>query len=355
MIKVLSNNSVVKGMNLLIFLIIIEFILLVSFYLFQHQYALFRYVYIVVSSSIFIAILYFAWSTTIKIKELITNLNRELEDKTKELQLLNTQLEQKVQTEVEKNREKDQIMYQHARLASMGEMVGNIAHQWRQPLSALSMIIQSFSIKSMAGKLDQRFIDSQVSEGLRISKTMSNTIDDFNNFFLPNKSREYFDIEHVLQDTLEFAKENKVDIHIDCQKNFRVYGFQNELSQVVLNLLNNAIDNFKQQDIKIDQHILIQVLKPKNSKKSGQILFIDNGGGIDQHIMDKIFDPYFTTKHKSAGTGIGLYMSKQIIERQMRGELKVCNTTKTFDDQSYKCAQFCIILPIRDEELKESA
>ncbi len=293
-----------------------------------------------------------AYSIYKDIKKLIFNLSEIVEKKTKDYQELALQLEYKVNKEVIKNREKDQIMYQHARLAAMGEMIGNIAHQWRQPLNALTVLIQSFGIKSMSGNLNQEFIDKQVDEGLRLANQMSNTIEDFKNFFSPHKDREYFGIVETLRETLElvefFCKDEHIDIKLIAKDEIRVYGYSNEFSQVILNLLNNARDNFKQKDIQKNRKIVIKVEKKHKPEPFVMISFIDNGGGIDTHIIDRIFEPYFTTKHKSTGTGIGLYMSKQIIEKQMHGLVTMKNiTSKLGTKTTYQCAQFIIAIPIK--------
>jgi len=285
-------------------------------------------------------------------KKMIYTLSCIVKSKISDYEELAHNYEEKVTKEVIRNREKDQIMYQHARLASMGEMIGNIAHQWRQPLNALTILIQGFGTKSMTGKLDQDFIDKQVDEGLRLANQMSNTIEDFRNFFSPHRQRDYFSIEKTLKETLElvefFCKDEHIDIKIQSKDNLRVFGYSNEFSQVILNLINNARDNFKHRNINDERKILIKLEKRVKPKPFAIISFIDNGGGIESKIKDRIFEPYFTTKHKSTGTGIGLYMSKQIIEKQMQGLVTMKNIeSKMGGNKSYKCAQFIIAIPIK--------
>jgi signal transduction histidine kinase len=285
-------------------------------------------------------------------KSLIHTLSNIVQSKIKDYESLAHNYEDKVTQEVVRNREKDQIMYQHARLAAMGEMIGNIAHQWRQPLNALTILIQSFGTKSMTGKLDQEFIDKQVDEGLRLANQMSNTIEDFRNFFSPTRDREYFSVEQSLNDTLElvefFCKDEHIDIQVVAKEDLRVFGYSNEFSQVILNLINNARDNFKHKNINDERKIVIKLEKKLKPKQFAMISFTDNGGGIDESIKDRIFEPYFTTKHKSTGTGIGLYMSKQIIEKQMQGLVTMRNIeSKLGTDKVYKCAQFIIAIPIK--------
>jgi signal transduction histidine kinase len=244
-------------------------------------------------------------------------------------------------------------MYQNARLASMGEMIGNIAHQWRQPLNALTLLIQSFGIKSEAGKLDKEFVKKQVDEGLRLANSMSNTIEDFRNFFSPSKEKELFEVKKAINDTLEmssfFCKDENISIDVRCEKEIKIYGYVNEFSQVLLNFINNARENFKQRGIESDKRILIEIKEiTVDGIPTAQIVFVDNGGGIDEHIIDRIFEPYFTTKHKATGTGIGLYMSKQIIETQMEGTLEAKTSIREFDGREYSCAEFLINIPIKN-------
>ncbi len=293
-----------------------------------------------------------AFSIYTSVKKLIYGLSDIVAKKTKEYQELALQMEYKVNKEVVKSREKDQIMYQHARLAAMGEMIGNIAHQWRQPLNALTVLIQSFEMKSMQGTLTQEFIDKQVREGLRLANQMSSTIEDFKNFFSPHKEREYFGVVEAIEDTLElvdlFLKDEHIDIKLIAKEEIRVYGYINEFSQVILNLINNSRDNFRQKKIENDRRIIIRVERKTNPEPVAIISFIDNGGGIDEEIIDRIFEPYFTTKHKSTGTGIGLYMSSQIIEKQMHGLITVKNiTSRMGTEQIYRCARFTIIIPLK--------
>jgi signal transduction histidine kinase len=294
----------------------------------------------------------FTYSITKKTKKLISSLSNIIQNKMSDYENLAHSYEDKVTKEVIRNREKDQIMYQHARLAAMGEMIGNIAHQWRQPLNALTILIQSFGTKSLTGNLTQEFIDKQVNEGLRLADQMSNTIEDFRNFFSPTREREYFSIEKSLNDTLElvefFCKDEHIDIKVIAKEDLRVFGYSNEFAQVILNLINNARDNFKHRNMNDERKIIIKLEKKLKPKPFAMISFIDNGGGIDPKIKDRIFEPYFTTKHKSTGTGIGLYMSKQIIEKQMQGLVTMKNIeSKMGTNKVYKCAHFIIAIPIK--------
>jgi len=283
-------------------------------------------------------------------QRLLLNLSRIVEKRNRENEKMQRTLEARVNEAVERAREKDHIMYQHARLASMGEMIGNIAHQWRQPLNALTLLIQSFGTKSLSGKLDQTFIDKQVNEGMRLAVSMSDTIEDFRNFFSPSKEKEHFNLSKSIHDTLEmssfFCKDENIDIQVHCDEGITIYGYSNEFSQVILNFINNSRDNFKYKQMHDDKKIDITIKEVHSKNPTVNIYFADNGGGIEEHIIDRVFEPYFTTKHKATGTGIGLYMSKQIIEAQMSGEMTVRNAQKEFDDKAYMCAEFKIAIPV---------
>ena len=347
---ILKNISITRKILILALLSVFEILLFLTYFIIDDNHDNDNsYIYITAICGAFLSTTVLSYDLVKSVKFMIQNLNSKIDEKTTELKILNQKLEEKIKKEVEKNREKDKIMFQHARLASMGEMVGNIAHQWRQPLNAMSVLIQSFAIKNMAGKLTDEFIDKQVEEGIRLSNMMSQTIEDFRNFFTPNKSREYFNLKNSIKDTIDLSQEHDVNITIKSNDNIMIYGYENEFSQVILNLLNNSIDSFKKIDHPFDKNILIQV-----SEKDNEIMlsFIDNGGGIKDDIIDRIFEPYFTTKHKSTGTGIGLYMSKQIIEKQMKGTIEVENIMMNFEHQTLKCAKFDITLPSVQHNLK---
>jgi signal transduction histidine kinase len=238
----------------------------------------------------------------------------------------------------------------------MGEMIGNIAHQWRQPLNALVLVIQSFQMKSMVGKLDDEFINKQVDEGIKLANSMSRTIDDFRNFFKPNKVEENFSIKVVIEEAVEllehYYEKLEIKMRLICEDEFELKGYPNEFSQVLMNLFSNSKDILKE---KLDgkKYIEIIVSKDKDNSDIGVISVIDNGGGISKEVQDRMFDPYFTTKHQSSGTGIGLYMSKEIIEKQMNGSITAnnCSHRFSFDNEVYdKCACIQIQMPINKEK-----
>jgi C4-dicarboxylate-specific signal transduction histidine kinase len=246
-----------------------------------------------------------------------------------ELQRLNEELEVRVQEEVQKNRDKDKVLFQQARLASLGEMIGNISHQWRQPLNNLGLVMQKYKIVYEHGKVDQAFIQEQDHKGKQLIQFMSQTIDDFKNFFKPDKEKRAFNIVQGIQETytiLETTFERK-DIHFTINATndtIEAVGFPNEFQQVILNLIKNAVDVLEELEQE-SKEIVVTVIQKDTFV---EVIVEDNGKGIAEDTLDKVFDPYFTTKHQSVGTGLGLYMSKAIIEEHMEGSIHVFNNEK---------------------------
>lgn len=244
----------------------------------------------------------------------------------RELFLLNETLETRVNEEVLKNRQKELMLTLQSRQAAVGEMIGNISHQWRQPLNALGVIIQNIKEAYAYGELTEEYITTKSDKSMSLINYMSQTIDDFRNFFRPDKQKVEFSINEVVNKTIKFLessfKNNNIKIELDEVENVNIWGFQNEYSQVVINIMNNAKDVFNEKKIACPQ-INIKIF---TNKTYGCLTIEDNGGGIPKNIMEKIFEPYFTTKSNDKGTGIGLYMSKTIIENHMNGKLKVENS-----------------------------
>jgi len=260
-----------------------------------------------------------------KLRTYNIELEKRVIQRTKELNFLNQELDQRVKTEVHKRAEQEQMLIQQSRFAAMGEMIGNIAHQWRQPLNALGLLLQNIENAYEMDILDEAYIARSVEKGNRLTKNMSQTIDDFRNFFKPNKESEIFTIVSTLKSTMDMIgpslANNMITIDEDIDESVSIKGFASEFSQVLLNILNNARDALienTQENRKIGIHIF------KDDKKAC-IEIKDNAGGIPDNIIEKIFDPYFTTKDEGKGTGIGLYMSKTIIENNMHGALSITN------------------------------
>ena len=220
---------------------------------------------------------------------------------------------------------KDYLLQQQSRQAAMGEMIGNIAHQWRQPLNALGLVLQNIYFEHQMGKLDDEFMDRSVEKGKRLIQTMSGTIDDFRNFFKPNKLKERFKISKVINNMVDLIgasyQNNGIALELILDDSLEIEGYSGEFSQVILNLMSNAKDAFIENSV-VDKKVII------SSRREADNMIVeisDNAGGIPNEVIKKIFDPYFTTKEEGKGTGIGLYMSKTIIETNMKGFLSVVN------------------------------
>ncbi|CAA6819044.1 MAG: Unknown protein [uncultured Sulfurovum sp.] len=206
-----------------------------------------------------------------------------------------------------------QLLIHQSKLASMGEMLGNIAHQWRQPLTRLSYTFMNIEYSEKQIERSQL-----VNEGTQQLEFMSQTIDDFTNFYAPAKEKENFMLAQELQNILELVHHDEIEINVDIKEDSTLFNYKNEFKQVLLNLIVNAKDVLETRKINNPQ---IFIIIDKNT-----LSLEDNAGGINLENIEKIFEPYFTTKE--LGLGIGLYMSKLIIEKNMGGRLSVENTDK---------------------------
>ncbi len=225
--------------------------------------------------------------------------------------------------------DKERLLIQQSKMATMGEMIGAIGHQWRQPLNSLALMVQDVKLAHSLGQLNDEYISKFKDNSMQTIHTMSNTIEDFRRFFSPNKKTEEFFIEDAINESLRILesqlKTHNVDVTLnDNMTKYHPYiGYKNELKQVLLNILANAKDAIFEREpdrsfIKIDVH--------SSSDDTLEISIEDSAGGISEDIIDKVFDSYFTTKQEGSGTGIGLYMSKQIVENSLQGRLSVGNT-----------------------------
>jgi signal transduction histidine kinase/ActR/RegA family two-component response regulator len=279
-----------------------------------------------------------------ELKAINDNLEKIVEEQTQKLKYINSTLEDRVKEEVDKNRQKDTIMFQQAKLASMGEMIANIAHQWRQPITAVSAILQGINFKNQSNKASVDYINEQTLIATDIIKKMSETINDFRDFFRPNKNKEDFSFKKVIDKDLAFLKiifeKNSILLFNNIQEECKINSFKGEFTQVIMNILTNAKDAFLTKEIE-SKLVVIDAIYKNNEI---QISIQDNAGGIPEDIISKVFEPYFTTKHKSQGTGIGLYMSKEIIEKHMDGRISVKNKHFVHDGHTYFGANFTIKL-----------
>jgi PAS domain S-box-containing protein len=226
---------------------------------------------------------------------------------------------------VEELRQKEQLLIHQSRLAAMGEMLGYIAHQWRQPLNVLGLNLQVLGLSYQHGRFNQELLEESVEKSMGIIRHLSRTIDDFRDFLILNKEKTLFQVDEVIVKTVGLIEENfkkaGIGIEVNCSEPPEVSGFPNEYSHVILNLLTNARDAFLERQA---DHPVIRV---QSGAEQGRtvVTITDNAGGIPEEIIDKIFDAYFTTKGLGKGSGVGLFMSKMIIEKNMGGRLTVRN------------------------------
>lgn len=289
-------------------------------------------------------------------RKLHVMLSQKVDEKTRELKLLNESLEVQIKKEIQFGNEKEHVIVQQSRLASLGEMMQNIAHQWRQSLSTITMIIQSFESKRLAGKLTDEFVSSRVVDAQLLAQNMSETLDDFRTFFEQNKEKKMFSLRRAVQKALDLTRylleSEGIKLKLFFDQDCNLFGYKHEITHVMLNLLNNAKDAFDPR--RDDKFIWVEVFV---REKSVFMSVMDNAGGIDESILSHIFDPYFTTKGDKDGTGIGLYMSRRLIAQHMEGTITCQNVMHSMDGESpYRCARFEIEIPLPDlEEQGESA
>jgi predicted ATPase/signal transduction histidine kinase/tRNA A-37 threonylcarbamoyl transferase component Bud32 len=259
-----------------------------------------------------------------------------------EIGQFNAALEQRVAEEVSRNREKDHLLIQQSRLAVMGEMINNIAHQWRQPLNALGLVLGNLEDAAEFNDLSEEYLKKQVAEGWMYIKKMTSTINDFRNFFRPNKQPELFNLKTAIEEAVTLVdasfKSHCIDLVIDAPEDVQQTGFPNEYSQVLLNLITNAKEAILAHSDKGGQ-IVVQLCTVNDN---AQVTVTDTGGGIDEQILPRLFEPYFSTKE--GGTGIGLYMSKMIIENSMNGQISLRNLSQG--------AEFTITTPLVTKKTK---
>ena len=302
-----------------------------------------------VSFFIFLILFYFAYRVFNQ-KEIldikVQKKTKELAKSKAELQYLNENLKITVTNEVHKNQEKDRLLFQQSKMASMGEMIGNIAHQWRQPIAVISMWANNIIADIDMDEIEKKNLKKYATNINLQTKYLSQTIDDFRNFFSPNKEKSKFTLKNSINKTMNLLsasfKSHNITV-IQEIEDIEVVTLENELTQAILNIIKNAKD------------VLVLSLKDKTKLifikiylKNNFIIIeiIDNGGGIPNDIIDKVFEPYFTTKHKSQGTGIGLYMTESIVTKHLNGQISVENYSYQYKNKNYIGAKFMIKLPL---------
>ncbi|MGA7828812.1 MAG: MASE3 domain-containing protein [Geobacteraceae bacterium] len=235
----------------------------------------------------------------------------------------NRTLEERVRKEVARNREKESLLLQKDRQAILGEMTGNIAHQWRQPLNAVSIIVQDLAMQENTGILNEKHLKDSLAMIVDLTEHMSQTINDFREIYQPDKEKISFNLTEKVRQSLklveETLREHCISVEVYAEEEILALGFPNQFAQVVLNILSNSRDVLVERKVQ-NPTIRIEV---SQSEKYPLVTIKDNAGGIPPEIIDQIFDPFFTTKEE--GNGIGLYMSKNIMEQSMSGRITVHN------------------------------
>lgn len=243
-------------------------------------------------------------------------------------------------------KEKEKMMIQQSKMAAMGEILENIAHQWRQPLSTISTASTGIKLQSEHGILTNEILIDSMDIINKSSQHLSKTIDDFRGFFKPNQKKESFNVKYTFEKIIMIIG-NKFDGEkikfIDDIENFQITNYNNALLQVFINIFTNSKDAFNENNIK-ERFIFIDV---SNDEYTATIQIKDNAGGIPSKIINKIFEPYFTTKHQAQGTGIGLYMSEELVVKHMKGKIKVENSRFLYKEKRYSGALFTITLPLK--------
>jgi signal transduction histidine kinase len=298
---------------------------------------------------ILLGLLIFVISYYLYSKEL-RKLYNKLNKNQKELHDLNKSLKQTVDNEVEKNYKKNKLLFQQSKMAAMGEMIGNIAHQWRQPLSLITSAASGIKLKKELNILEDKEHRESLDAIIQSANHLSSTIDDFRYFFSPNKNRTTLYSTELFQKIFKLLESEFKSKNIQVIQNIdklELCTYENELIQVIINILNNAKDELLKIEDYDNRYIFIDLYE----EDGNMIIKIkDNAGGISESIIDRIFEPYFTTKHKSQGTGIGLYMSEEIISKHLEGRLSVSNYEKNIEGRKDIGAEFLILLPLDKED-----
>jgi len=245
-----------------------------------------------------------------------------------------------------KNEKKDKMIYEQSKMASMGEMIGNIAHQWRQPLSIISTGVTGMQMQKQFDTLSDEVFNSTCDAINQNAQYLSKTIDDFRNYIRGETHKKDFYLTDEINSFFTLLegsiKSNEINIVQNLTDDILINGYQNELTQCLINLFNNSKDAFIENETK-KRYIFISTLQNKNY---AIIKIKDNAGGIPSHIIKKIFEPYFTTKHQSQGTGLGLHMTYNFIHNTMNGEIKVYSIDYLYNDEIHRGTEFTIKIPL---------
>lgn len=254
--------------------------------------------------------------------------------------------EQSLKQQIVENKQKDKILGEQSKMVSMGEMIGNIAHQWRQPLSIISTAATGMIVQKEYNLLTDEMLIKNCNNINDNCQYLSKTIDDFKNFIEGDRTKKWFNLKENINSFLHLIegklKSNNIKIILDLDEDIQLNGYENELLQCLMNIVNNS------RDVLVENNIETRLIFLTTSLENEKVIIImkDNGGGIKKDILSKIFEPYFTTKHQSQGTGLGLHMTYNLIVDGMDGTIEVSNVNYKYEDNSYNGAEFRIQLPV---------
>ncbi|UTJ06502.1 PAS domain-containing sensor histidine kinase [Arcobacter roscoffensis] len=238
----------------------------------------------------------------------------------------------------------NKVMESQSKLASMGEMIGNIAHQWRQPLSVITSISSATILKSEVNKLDKEDLYKSMENITKQAKYLSNTIEDFRDFIRNKEQKDIVKISQLVNKTINIIKStlssNEIELVLNIKEDMEIPAFENQLIQGLINIINNSKDAMNEHIKKHEKKLIF--IETQETPTGLDLIIVDNGGGIKKDILNKIFEPYFTTKHKNIGTGIGLSMTYQIITDHHDAKIIASNSTYVHNDIEYTGAKFKI-------------
>lgn len=249
--------------------------------------------------------------------------------------------------------EKEQMLLQTSKLASMGEMIGNIAHQWKQPLSIISTCASSLIIEHDLDQINKESVLARSENIMTQTEYLNNTINDFTDFFKPNDHNNNYNVKRFLDKCIDLVhssfEANTIETMKEVDDKINSYGDPSQLTQAIINILNNAKDALKASE-KLQKKLVFIVTAKEDNHNNIELIIKDNAGGIPENIIENVFDPYFTTKSKDEGTGLGLYITKTIITKKLKGNIKVENEVFDFEGITYKGAKFTITLPLANHD-----
>jgi PAS domain S-box-containing protein len=265
-----------------------------------------------------------------------------------EMFCIDVDLTKQVEKEIELKK-KDQILAQQSKMAALGEMLDNIAHQWRQPLSIISSVAGGIKLRSNFSELSNEYLNDSIDSIVDTTQYLSQTIDDFRDFIRGTHEKKVFNLFDNLKYSLKLLdgviKKNEIKVIISTSLDeIEIYGYPNELVQVVINLVSNSKDALKDNDLK-NRYIFIDI-----KKETGFVILNikDNANGIKENIIKRVFEADFTTKKEKEGTGIGLYMSQRLVEESMNGTIKVSNVSYEYESNTFRGALFKIKFPLNN-------